>query len=268
MSASKIDNNTVRVSDGEAVMQGRHFRIGNGGDEDVTIENGATGYYRSDIIVAKYAKGTTEAVTLDVIKGTPTTGAPTDPTVTEGDIPAGDTAHEMALFRVNISEFTIDSIDVLYDSEIKPINNLYKLMTARAYFRRTSDATLGLDTTPEGLSFDNISVTDEDWFEVTSTSTITVLKDGEYEIEGMVGGDLSSSSYGLLAYVYVNGSMVWYSDIVKPGTTANICHIPNLPLTLSANDYIQIFVRSTGTVTLDRQVENMCVTIKPIKEAA
>jgi hypothetical protein len=264
MSATKIDNNTVRVSDGEGVMQGRHFRIGAGGDVDVTIENGSTGYYRYDIIVAKYEKGTTEAVTLEVIKGTPTTGTPSDPTVTEGDIPAGDTEHEMALFRVNISEFTIDSIDELYNTLESAAGRQAKdYRDIKAIWTRSSDATLGLSTTPEALSFDNMSVSDDEWFEITSTSSIKVKKDAEYEIGGMVGGDFSSSSYALLVFVYVNGAMKYYVDIVNPGTTAHIGHIPVLPMDLSADDYVQIFVRATGTVTLDRQVENMLVWMRP-----
>ena len=41
--ATLISNNTVRISDGELVMQGVHWRIKPGTYENVTINNGSQG---------------------------------------------------------------------------------------------------------------------------------------------------------------------------------------------------------------------------------
>lgn len=54
--ATLISNNSVRINDGELVMQGVHWRIKPNTYENVTINNGARGQKRKDAIVARYAK--------------------------------------------------------------------------------------------------------------------------------------------------------------------------------------------------------------------
>lgn len=98
LSASYSGNNQIRVLDGDLVMQGRHVRLET--YADLTIENGASGKNRNDLIVARYSKGGdgVEECNLVVIKGTATTGTASDPSYTASDMP---------LYRVPLSGLTI-----------------------------------------------------------------------------------------------------------------------------------------------------------------
>lgn len=74
MEATVISNNKIRISEGEAIMQGRHWRVKPNTYEEVTIENGMQNMNRKDAIVARYTKNADsgiEKVELAVLKGTP-----------------------------------------------------------------------------------------------------------------------------------------------------------------------------------------------------
>lgn len=104
--ATLVSNNSVRIDDGELVMQGVHFRILPGTYENVTINNGNQGQKRKDAIVARYTKDSSsgiENVTLAVLQGTPTTGTPVAPAPTIGDIRSGALKHEMILYVVELN---------------------------------------------------------------------------------------------------------------------------------------------------------------------
>lgn len=114
LKSSVISNNKIRISDGEVVMQGRHWRVKPGTFEDVTIENGAQGMNRKDAIVARYTKDSSsgiEKVELAVLKGTPTADIPTAPTPTKGDIRAGDLKHEMLLYIVSLKGLNVEGVE-------------------------------------------------------------------------------------------------------------------------------------------------------------
>ena len=101
--------NTMHVGTGEVLFQGRHIRIkGNG--EDVAIANGTTGYKRNDILCLKYQKfpqnSDIESISLELIKGTPTTGTPADPAITTGSILNGDTVVYLKLARIVVNGLT------------------------------------------------------------------------------------------------------------------------------------------------------------------
>lgn len=69
-------NNIVKISDGDAVMYGRHVRIPANDSALVTINNGHAGTNRVDLIVFRYTKDSTgkETVDLVVIQGEDFTG--------------------------------------------------------------------------------------------------------------------------------------------------------------------------------------------------
>lgn len=101
--------NTLHVGTGEVLFQGRHVRIkGNG--EDVSIANGTTGYKRNDILCLKYQKfpqnSDIESISLELVKGTPTTGTPADPAITTGSILNGDTVVYLKLARIVVNGLT------------------------------------------------------------------------------------------------------------------------------------------------------------------
>lgn len=76
-----VSANKVTIGTGELVMQGRH--VSQGTPEDLIVTNGSQGQKRNDLIVCRYTRGSQsiESAKLVVVRGTPTTGTPTDPAV-------------------------------------------------------------------------------------------------------------------------------------------------------------------------------------------
>lgn len=121
LSASFAANNLVRVLDGILLMQGRQIRITSGNYVDLKIDNGATGYYRNDLIVARYTKASStgvESANLVVIKGTPATtaAAVSDPDFVRGDIATGAAQHDMPLYRVRIENLAMVELVPLFET--------------------------------------------------------------------------------------------------------------------------------------------------------
>lgn len=115
--ASIINNNTIRVLDGNGLMYGRHFRINPDTHEDLTIETGTAGKNRIDLIVMTYAKDSregTESAYLQVIKGTESSGTPSVPSYTNGNILEGATFNQMPLYKVKIEGVVLSDIEPLF----------------------------------------------------------------------------------------------------------------------------------------------------------
>lgn len=94
---------TLHIAAGELLMQGRHVRI-KGAGEDVVVAVGTTGYNRNDIVALHYKQeGGIESVSVEVVAGTPTTGAASDPELGGGSILNGDSEAYAAIARVPIA---------------------------------------------------------------------------------------------------------------------------------------------------------------------
>ena len=126
--ASVITNNQVRVLDGDILMQGRHIRLNEDTYVDLTIENGSQGYFRNDLIVARYTKDAVtgvEDVNLVVIKGTPVTSNPKDPACTSGDIVAEHAIlNDMPLWRVPLDGLNIQELVPLFTTLERTLDDL------------------------------------------------------------------------------------------------------------------------------------------------
>lgn len=129
--AQVLTNNSVRIFDAVYMIQGRRDVIPTNDYTDVSIDNGTQGMNRNDIIVRRYSKeeGTEiESTEYAVIKGTPSSGEASDPSVTEGDIRTGATLHEMKLYRVKITGLNITSVEpifnILYNIEKLTANSI------------------------------------------------------------------------------------------------------------------------------------------------
>lgn len=119
-----IDNNTVRITEGDLIAQGVHAAIEPGSFETVTIETGEAGKKRVDIIGMQYTLDETtgfESVELAVSKGTPSTSNPvqTYPEDTNADIHAGAKTCFVPLYQVHIDGLTIEYIGELIGPEGK-----------------------------------------------------------------------------------------------------------------------------------------------------
>lgn len=126
--AQIISNNVIRVKDGELMMQGRFVRMEPGTYVDLSIENGAQGMMRNDLIVARYTKSTTtgiEEVNLVVIKGTAVASNPADPAYTVGDITNGeDVLNDFPLWRIRINGLNVNAPVMLFEPFIDSMRTL------------------------------------------------------------------------------------------------------------------------------------------------
>lgn len=118
LSASAISSNTVRVLDGDIMMQGRYIRLNEDNFVDLTIESGVQGVYRHDLIVVRYTKDDrtgVEEVNLAVIKGSYAASDPADPAYTAGDIlEKHELLNEMPLYRVILNGLNIEAVVPLF----------------------------------------------------------------------------------------------------------------------------------------------------------
>lgn len=122
-SATLVDANTITIEDGEGMIQGVQFRIAPGDTEDVTIENGTTGYKRIDLICARYTKDAqtgVEAVNLVVVEGTPSASTPSTPTINTGDVLLGGSPVDFPLYEVDLDGLT-PTIKGLFDDTTSSI---------------------------------------------------------------------------------------------------------------------------------------------------
>lgn len=121
-------NNIVKISDGDAVMYGRHVRIPANDSALVTINNGHSGTNRIDLIVFRYTKDSTgkETVDLAVIKGEDSTGTAAAPATIDGDILTGAMQADFPLYRVELNGLNIVSVTAMFDV----IGNISKIAKA------------------------------------------------------------------------------------------------------------------------------------------
>ena len=137
-SASIIDNNTVRVLDGDGVMYGRHFRLEPNSYEDVTISTGTQGKNRIDLIVMTYEKSTsggTEQCYLQVIKGEESTGTPTTPDYTVGNILEGAETNQMPLYKVTIEGVVLSKLESQFEvlgGNLSTLSNRVEVLESRS----------------------------------------------------------------------------------------------------------------------------------------
>lgn len=110
-------NNIVKISDGDAVMYGRHVRIPANDSALVTINNGHSGTNRIDLIVFHYEKDSTgkETVDLAVIQGEDSTGTAAAPATIDGDILTGAMQADFPLYRVELNGLNIVSVTAMFD---------------------------------------------------------------------------------------------------------------------------------------------------------
>lgn len=107
--------NQVTIATGDALLEGRH--VTSEAPTALAVSSGTQGMKRNDIVCIVYSKdgGGVESAALQVVKGTETSGAPTDPTLPAGSILAGDSSCSMALWRLPISGITLGTPEQLFD---------------------------------------------------------------------------------------------------------------------------------------------------------
>lgn len=132
-------NNIVKISDGDAVMYGRHVRIPANDSALVTINNGHSGTNRIDLIVFRYTKDSTgkETVDLAVIQGEDSTGTAAAHATIDGDILTGAMQADFPLYRVELNGLNIVSVTAMFDviGNISQITKKNKDLTEKLGFQ-------------------------------------------------------------------------------------------------------------------------------------
>ena len=123
-----VSANKVTIGTGELVMQGRH--VSQGTPEDLIITNGSQGQKRNDLIVCRYTKGSqsVESAELVVVRGTPTTGTPTDPALNTTSPLDGGTTYDMPLYRIPLDGITIGTPVPLFNV-LRPMSDVWDSLT-------------------------------------------------------------------------------------------------------------------------------------------
>lgn len=139
LKAEVQSNNIVKISDGDAVMYGRHVRIPANDSALVTINNGHSGTNRIDLIVFRYTKDSTgtETVDLAVIQGEDSTGTAAAPATIDGDILTGAMQADFPLYRVELNGLNIVSVTAMFDViwNISQITKANKDLTEKLGFQ-------------------------------------------------------------------------------------------------------------------------------------
>lgn len=111
--AEYIGNNTVRVYDGKLMDNGAAAGIPAGEYVDLLISNASQSRKRNDLIVFQYSQDASTLIehgVFTVIKGTETSGTPSDPKLTQADLLSGNASFDqMALWRVSVSGTSISA---------------------------------------------------------------------------------------------------------------------------------------------------------------
>lgn len=212
--AQILTNNSIRIFDAVYVIQGRRDAIAANDYTDVSIDNGAQGMNRNDIIVRRYEKDESseiESVSYAVIKGTPNEGPAVDPAVTEGDIRSGATLHEMKLYRVKLEGLNIVAVEPLFSV-------LMNMSTLNAYLSDLSSKLAVVKFTIANTSYVNMPAQNCYYEPLT----------GKVHIEA----------------VFLNSG----GNI--PGQTA-LATVPSLYRPLATHDFPAMFNNSCGSAAID-----------------
>lgn len=193
-----LTNNSVRISDGEAMMQGRFIRMAAGTTEEISIDNGSQGKYRNDLICIKYSKDASSSVEkaeFVVIKGAETTGTPADPTYQSGDITDGTaTVNHMPLYRVRLNGINIESVTPLFEVKISMVEYMdnYELLPATADRLGGVKVGAGLNINAQGV----LSAKNLEFVEVELTPVNCTIPGG-FSAQGIgVQGDTLNKYFG------------------------------------------------------------------------
>lgn len=114
MATSITGSNQISIENGLLFHHGCAFEIPFGEVETVEVSNGTQGYSRIDAIVLRWTKNSSgiESAEWTVIEGTPTTGTPTAPQITEGDMNTGDTQDDCLFALAKIEGVALSEVTV------------------------------------------------------------------------------------------------------------------------------------------------------------
>lgn len=180
LKAEVQSNNIVKISDGDAVMYGRHVRIPANDSALVTINNGHSGTNRVDLIVFRYTKDSTgkETVDLVVIQGEDSTGTATAPTAVDGNILTGAMQSDFPLYTVELNGINIVKVNPLFNV-IGNISKLKEELTELNSKLKNAETTINnnlmsINTYPVTLNTSNVKTSDS-WIECNRIGNLVMV---------------------------------------------------------------------------------------------
>lgn len=179
MAATIVDNNTVRIADGEAVCQGRRIHNDPGTYDDFTIPTGTQGLTSYYIIGYRlYTNTDNEEVAATFVEHM----ANATDTITEAVLRDGAAETYISFYRVTVTSLTITSVTALYKTSGSagispfPVGAIYMSVDSTnpsAYFGGTWVA-WGTGRVPVAVDTSNTSFNTVEKTGGESTHTLTV----------------------------------------------------------------------------------------------
>ena len=202
LAATLESANKLTINTGAAIMPttGRHVRITS--PETVTIQSGTQGQKRNDLVVLRTATSsdntTVETASIVVIKGTPTTGTPTDPSINNGDlklyrlsldgisvenpVPLFNVLTPLATLGASVAQEVVDGWQIL------KIGSLAICRKAKQYTGLTPSRESGFAN--NSLSYGKVTITETLPYTLKDTATSVALAERDGFIAG--SGNLDS----------------------------------------------------------------------------
>lgn len=127
--AASVTDDGLSISDGEAIIQGHHVRIGPGDTEEIELDHCTSGNYRKDYIVIEIERGSTgidSAAIVQVVGTAVTTNSATFPSLQQDTITNGGTKYQLALHTLTWTggSYTISST-------FTAVDDIYSLLNAK-----------------------------------------------------------------------------------------------------------------------------------------
>ena len=131
-----VNNNLIRISEGDALINGRHARIDHGFSAELTLINGSQGVSRVDLIVITYRKisSTDESAIIEVLTGEAATGTAEPPEYIEGNILDGDNVVQFPLYRIDYTGVELPRVTKLYKNTMSLMDILYQIAIPQVGF--------------------------------------------------------------------------------------------------------------------------------------
>lgn len=271
LKSTVISNNKVRISDGVLSVGGHIGRLSHADYQDMTIENGAIGYNRNDIIYARFlTSGNVDSFILAVKKGTATTGTATDPALVQGNLYEGAVERDYPLYRVKLSGLSISSVDQLFtviptipdlkaqmENDKAEINQSLTIINENLIpypyheTTRTINGVTFIDN-GDGTITANGTATDDLIFWIKYFNDLEIDDNIKYTISGSPNGS-SSGKYCLSARVYTK------KDAPSP-SSGKIIRVSQAGTVVTGYKYIAPYISVWKGVTLNN------VIFKPMLE--
>lgn len=111
-------NNLLKIRSGIMAHHGNVSAVKIGTYDEVTITNGTQGMKRKDLVVNRYTRNKETGIETNewlYIMGTPTSGTPTVPGYTKGNLQEGDLVDDCPVFEITLEGINVTGVKKLLD---------------------------------------------------------------------------------------------------------------------------------------------------------